>query len=80
MKRANAATLACAALVGLTLLTWQLAEQDASAGALAAVALVKVGVVGGVFLELDRARPIWGALFLASLGSVLGGAAWLIGG
>ena len=78
MKRTTASSLALVILVGLTLLTWRLADSGAPPWALAAVALMKVTVIGVVFLELLRSRAIWAALFITLVATVLGGAAWLI--
>lgn len=79
MTRSVAAWLALVVLVGLTVATWVLAEGAASAGALAAVAAIKIAVVGLVFLELGRSWPVWGLLFGLGVVGVLGGAAFWIG-
>ncbi len=80
MSRNTAAWIAFAVLSALTLVTWQLGETGASAWLLAGVAWVKVLVIGAVFLELTRSRPVFGLLFgsgvlvvlVASAGLVIG--------
>ncbi len=79
MSRAQLSTLAMLFLVGLTIVTWQLSEADASPWTLAAVATVKIAIVGAVFLELLKAWPVWLLLSTTTVLAVLGGSAWLIG-
>ena len=79
MSRSTLAFLALAMLLGLTLATWGLADRQAANWTLALVAVLKVGVIGAVFLELDRAWLGWALLLvLLSLG-IAGGAAVLMG-
>lgn len=79
MTRTNAADLTLFALLALTAATWALAESSASAMALAGVAVLKATAIGLVFLELDRARVYWALGFVAVVGAIAGGAAWLAG-
>ena len=67
------------ALVGLTLVTWWLADSGASAWLLAGVAAVKIAIIGAVFLELVRAWPVWSLISAAVVAAVLVGAAGLVG-
>lgn len=76
MSRGLVAPLALLLLLGLTLATWR-AE---GAGLLAAVAALKIAVIGAVFLELDRSWPGWGALTGGVIGAVLAGAVLAMGG
>lgn len=78
MTRPLASRAAVVVLIGLTLLTWWLADTGASPWTLAVLALVKVTIIGAVFLELARAWPVWTAIFMAGVAGVLGGAAWLL--
>lgn len=80
MSRAVVAWIATGLLLALTLATWWVSESQLGAPALAALALLKVGVVGAVFLELDRAWPLWGVLAAFGTGVVAVGAALLVGG
>lgn len=80
MTRSRASWLTCAVLIGLTLLTWLLADDGAAAWLLALVALVKVALIGVVFLELARSWPGWAALSLLVVCTVLGGSVLLITG
>lgn len=66
-------------LIALTLGTGWLVEHQASAWALAGNATVKVAVIGWVFLELDRAWPVWAALGLLGTVGVAFGAAAMMG-
>ncbi len=74
-------TLATVALVGLLLLTgltaW-LAETAASPWMLAGAAMAKIAVIGLVFLELDRSRPVWAVAFLGMTAAIACGAAALL--
>jgi len=79
MKRSHLATVATLLLVLLTLVSWQLIEREASASALAVNAALKLAVIGGVFLELDRSRRIWAALAALIGIGILGGAVLLMG-
>jgi len=75
MTAERRATLAFVTLLLLTLASWQLAE---SAWLVAGLALVKVLVVGLVFLELGRSHPLWALLFASAIGATLGLSAALI--
>jgi len=78
MSRSAAAWLALAVLLGLTLVTWLLVQEALPAWALALVALIKIAVIGLVFLELGRSWWVWGALYAVLVTVVLGGAALLL--
>jgi len=79
VTRRHLATGAALLLVLLTLVSWQLSERDAGSTALAVAAALKLAVIGGVFLELDRSRPLW-AVLAGLLGfGILGGAVLLMG-
>lgn len=79
MSRATLSTIAMLFLVGLTIVTWWLADTGASVWMLAGVATVKIAIVGAVFLELLRAWPVWLLLCTATVLAILGGAAGAIG-
>jgi hypothetical protein len=79
MTRSIRGALAAALLVLLTLATAALFEADAPAWALAANAAAKVLVVGWVFLELDRAWPVWGLLAALVTAATLGGVVLAMG-
>ena len=79
-SRAVASWLACAVLLGLTMASWSAAGHRASPWTLAALALLKVSIIGAVFLELDRSRRLWALIFLSYFAAVLASAAWLIAG
>lgn len=80
MSRSHLAFLALAGLVLLTGLTaWQ-AEASASPLLLASLALAKVGIIGWVFLELDRSWPGWAVLSAGLVLAIAVGAAWLSSG
>lgn len=78
--RATLAAIATVALILLTLATGYLFEHDASPWALAGNACLKVALIGWVFLELDRAWPLWAALVATGTAGVAFGAAGLMGG
>ncbi|MFT7519529.1 MAG: hypothetical protein ACI9MC_001671 [Kiritimatiellia bacterium] len=78
MRDQLASTGAGVSLVLLTLLTWRLAEGDASAWFLVLVTSVKIGLIGVVFLQMLRSRPVWIPVSIAVVVGVLGGSAWLI--
>ncbi|MCK6504882.1 hypothetical protein L6R53_16035 [Myxococcota bacterium] len=78
--RVPLAAVATAALVLLTLATGYLFEHHASPWALAGNACLKVALIGWVFLELDRAWPVWAALVGMGTVGVAFGAAGLMGG
>ena len=77
MTRHHVSVIALVALLVLTGATWWLAEGTARPGAIAAVAVLKASVIGGVFLELDRAHPAWAALAVLVVGGIAGGTALL---
>lgn len=79
MNRALLAFVATAALVLLTLATGVLVEHQASAWALAGNACLKVALIGWVFLELDRAWPLWAGLVALGTAGVAFGAVLLMG-
>ena len=79
MSRRTVAVGATALLLLLTLSTWGVYEADAGAAGLAALALLKVLVIGAVFLELDRSWPAWAVAVVLLTGGVLGGAVLLMG-
>ncbi|MDP2304697.1 MAG: hypothetical protein Q8P18_01550 [Pseudomonadota bacterium] len=82
MNRTLLSVLALVVLLGLTGGMWALADGQGStsaAGGLAAVAALKIVVIGAVFLELDHAWPGWAVLGAAIVGVVLGGAVLLMG-
>lgn len=79
MNRTLLSVLALAALVGLTVALWILADGSASTGVVAAVAALKIVIIGAVYLELDRAWPGWAVASAAVVGIVLGGTVWLMG-
>ena len=70
MSRGTVAHLALGLLLLLTLATW-CAE---GAVVLAAVAALKIAVIGAVFLDLDRAWPGWALISGLVVAAVLGGA------
>lgn len=76
MKRSTLAFGALVALLLLTGVTW--AVSDGSAATIAAVAAVKIAVIGVVFLELDRSWPGWAAISALVVAGVLGGALMLM--
>ncbi len=78
MSRSVASTIALCVLVAFSAATWWLAEGSAGPDLLLAVAVAKVGVIGGVFLELDRAWPGWTALFCALVLAIAGGVVLLV--
>ncbi len=78
MNRNTAAWIAFVVLTALTLVTWQLGDAGASAWLLAGVAWVKVLVIGVVFLELTRSRPVFGVLFGSGVLVVLAASAGLV--
>ncbi len=78
MSRSTLSLVAFLALVLLTLATWQAAEGALGPGAVALVATAKVALIGGVFLELDRAWPVWALLSAGLTVAVLGGSALLL--
>lgn len=80
MTRAHLAVGATAALVLLTLATGLLYDRAAPAWTLAAAACVKAAVVGWVFLELDRAWWVWGAMLALGTAGVAFGAVAVMGG
>lgn len=80
MTRSIASWFACASLIGLTMLTWRVASDADSAAALGGLALLKISIIGAVFLELDRSRPAWALLFVGYFAAILAGAVWLIAG
>jgi hypothetical protein len=79
MNRRHFGVAATALLLLLTLSTWGVYEAELGAAGLAALALLKVLVIGAVFLELDRSWPIWGLGLLVLTSGVLGGAVLLMG-
>jgi hypothetical protein len=79
MSRAAQARIAVAALVGLTAASWWLTEDGASAWVLAGLSLLKVAVVGAVFLELLRSWPGWAAISMVLVALVLGLSAVFVG-
>lgn len=80
MTRSHVAILALAALLTLTFVLGRLVDTAGSAAAVGAVAALKVAIIGAVFLELDRSRPLWAVLAAGWIGGVLGLAAMWIGG
>ena len=72
MSRSWLARGALVALLVLTLASWWLADQGESAGLVLGAAMLKVVVVGAVFLELTRSYPVWGLLYALGSGLVLG--------
>jgi hypothetical protein len=79
MTRTTLATAAAAALLALTAATWFLAESAAPPWLLAAVALVKLAVIGWVFLELDKVAFVWPLIYMVTCASMLGGVVLLMG-
>lgn len=78
MSRRTLSILALVVLAGLTLLTGALASEGPPL-ALAAVATVKVAVIGLVWLELGRSWPGWAVLAIGLAATVVFGAALLVG-
>lgn len=80
MTRRHVSWLACALLLVLTFVTWHLTERNPSAWTVAGLALLKISVIGAVFLELDRSRRRWALAFVLYFTIVLSTAGWLISG
>ena len=78
-RRSLLAAVATGVLLLLTLGTAALIEHDAPAWVLAGNACLKVAVIGWVFLELDRAWPLWGLLVAGGTLAVAAGAVVLMG-
>ena len=78
MTRSLVGAAATALLLGLSILSFQLAEGEGNGAALAGLALVKVAVIGAVFLELDRAWPPWSIGLLVLCAGILGGSVALM--
>ncbi|MCB9663568.1 MAG: cytochrome C oxidase subunit IV family protein [Alphaproteobacteria bacterium] len=70
--------LAFLSLLGLTALTAFVLEASASPALVLGIAVVKTGVIGAVFLELDRAHPGWSALAVAFVVGLAGGMVWCL--
>lgn len=59
MTRSAASTLALGVLLGLTALSFVVAESELGPWPIAALIVVKASVIGVVFLEMDRSWPGW---------------------
>lgn len=77
MTRVLAAVVALAALVALTLATLWTSGDGTGPWLPAGLALAKIALVGGVFLELDQSWPGWAALAAGVVAGTLLGAAAL---
>lgn len=80
MTHTRFAVLAYLALMALTLTFNGVAEAALGAWALAGISVVKVMIVGIVFLELGRAWWVWGVIAAVVITAILGGAAALLTG
>jgi|GEM_PF-4073746 len=79
-RRRLAAIVSLLVLLGLTGASLVISEGNLSPLFIAAVTLVKAVTICGVFLEMDRSRPLWAVLAGLSLLVIAGGSALLIAG
>lgn len=78
MSRPLIAVVALGALIALTLITGWLAHGDAGPWIVGTLATVKASLIALVFLDLDRAHPLWLAGAIATFAAIgLGSAALL---
>ena len=80
MNHTRRAVLAYLLLMGLTFVFNGVAEASLGAWALAGISVVKVMIVGIVFLELGRAWWVWAVIAAVVITAILGGAAALLTG
>lgn len=80
MTHTRRAVLAYLALMALTFMFNGVAEAALGAWALAGISVVKVMIVGIVFLELGRAWWVWGVIAAVVITAILGGSAALLTG
>ncbi|MCB9765209.1 MAG: hypothetical protein H6739_35875 [Alphaproteobacteria bacterium] len=79
MKRAALSLAVILTLVGLTVTSGWASDADVGPLGVAALGALKIGVIGLVFLELDRAWPVWAALAAILILTLTVGSALLMG-
>ncbi|MCB9743901.1 MAG: hypothetical protein H6740_14980 [Alphaproteobacteria bacterium] len=79
MRRSALSFTAILALIGLTITTGWASGAELGPLGVGALGALKIAIIGWVFLELDRAWPLWAALAAALSLVVIFGSALLMG-